>query len=82
MSNLFLLIFEVVAFYLIYAGISQLIDLIPHEYKFEKTPTSLGVKSYLSFPFDFVYTFIVLTIIIYIHRIINKQLPKTLNKTH
>ncbi len=54
------LILEIVLYFALYVGIIELIKLIPFDLKFEVTPTSTSIKFYLSYPFDFIYTFLII----------------------
>ena len=66
--NLKYIVFEIVIFFLTYIGVSSLLDKIPYKYRFEITPTRTVIKFYLTYPFEFIYTFLLLTILVLILR--------------
>lgn len=66
--NLKYIVLEIIIFFLTYTGISSLLDKIPYKYRFEILPESTVIKFYLTYPFDFIYTFALLTILILLVR--------------
>lgn len=53
---------EVIALNVVFYVIHKLLVLVPYEYRFEITPTSTSQNLYFSFPFELLYTFLVLFI--------------------
>ena len=66
--NLKYIVIEIVIFFLTYICVSSLLYKIPYKYRFEITPTSTVIKFYLTYPFEFIYTFLLLTILILLLR--------------
>lgn len=64
------IIIEIMAQYVVFFVIHKLLVLVPYEYRFDITPTSTSQNLFFSFPFELLYTFLVLFISI---RIVNKK---------
>lgn len=63
-----LMIFEVLLLYGVNFMIHRVINSIPVEYRFEKTPTSYGIRSWLISPYIEVYQYLILFLILYLLR--------------
>lgn len=59
---------EIMLFYSINDGVTSLLAEIPYKYRFEITREITVIKFYLTYPFDFIYTFALLTILILLVR--------------
>ena len=63
-----LMIFEVVLLYGVNFMIHRVINSIPVEYRFEKTPTSDGILKWFTAPYTDAYQYILLFLILYLLR--------------
>jgi len=59
---------EIILYYGFYLGIVKLLDKIPYKYSYTISPQEESKKFFFMFPFEHIYTFVVLTILILLFR--------------